>query len=755
VFARGVLLAAALAVFGSHAAALPVHVALDWPAGRPTSLTRARIQALRTAGPAEGGLPVDVEAGPDGAVLDLGDGEWQVRAVAPGYWSAAADVQVGGQAPASVRLTLWPAAALYGEIQTAGGEALPRELEARLGAVPAPPGAAGVPGAPVLRPERSPERVELRCPIDQGTWSCVGPAGVFDVQLQAAGYAAHYAWDVSLDAAAGTTLGRTVLRRAASVWGRAVRKDGSDPQGPCRATLRAEATPRGALAPGPGSVPQDETRSSMPLSRRGYFHAVGVPPGAHVLAVECPAASAVHLLRVQAGSETRIDPPLLLEELTLDIVVTPKVDREGRPWRLTVEATAPRWRPIADRDAASADGRWARRGLTAGTYRVAVETEGGTQWLQRVFELGAGRGPLSLHVGFVAVAGRVHLGTQPLRARLVFFNEAGGAPVTLASDDEGRFHGLLPVPPGIGETRWTVEAHAAEPPIHRRLEGVSVPPVAGEAGAWLELALPMVAVRGTVVSEGGDPRGGVQVTFEDVASGARTVAATDDAGSFEVLELSPGSYTAMAESVEGVSERASLVVVEGVESELHLVLGRSERVAFHVVGSQGPVADAAVQVWIPPGVPRGFMRTGPDGRFELDLPPGTTEVGLTVGAPGHALKLTRVPVSNDQTITLGPSGGTLVLDLQRPGRALDGSTTPYLVHGGAIEAAAALAGWGTATAGDSGAGPAVVEAIEPGVYALCLVDPAELAALWGGALPTDRCRTGSVEAGGTLTLAPP
>jgi hypothetical protein len=258
-----------------------------------------------------------------------------------------------------------------------------------------------------------------------------------------------------------------------------------------------------------------------------------------------------------------------------------------------------------------------------------------------------------------------------------------------------------------------------------------------------------------VVSEGGEPQSGAQVTFEDTSSRARTVVATDDAGSFELLELPPGSYTAVAESIEGVSERTALDVVEGVESELPLVLNHSERVAFYVVGSQGPVANAAVQVWIPPGVPRSFARTDPDGRFEADLPPGTAEVGLTVGAPGHALKLTRLTVSNEQTITLGASGGTLVLDLKRPGRDLDGTTTPYLVHDGAIEAAGALAGWGTANAGVSGGGPTVVEAIEPGVYALCFAGPAELAALWRRALPSDRCRTGSVEHGQTLTLSRP
>lgn len=739
VLGRGVFLAAAFAASGLPAVALPVRVELDWPSARPGfAHARPRIQALRTAGPAVGGAPIAVEGGPDGVNLDLGEGVWHLQAEAPGYWSQGAEVVVGRQAPASVRLTLWPAASLHGEVQTAGGDPLPRALELRLSAVPGPPG-----------------EIELRCQIDGAAWSCVGPAGLFDVRLSAAGYAPRYAWEVNLEAAASTDLGRTVLRRAASVFGRATLRNGSDPEGPCRATLRADLTRRGPMEPERGGASEDETSPAVALSRHGYFHLVDVPPGGHLLAVECPAASAVRELRVPEDGEVRID-PLLLEELTLDIVLTPGVDPEGRPWRLTVDATAPRWRRIAHRATASTQGRWTQRGLTAGSYRVAVESEAGMPWLQRVFELDESTGSLALRVGLVAVAGQVLLSAQPLSASLVFFNEAGGEPVRLTSDDRGRFEGLLPVAPDVLETRWTVEVHAAQPPINRRLESVSVPSPAGEASTWLELALPMVAVRGTVVSEGGAPQSGAQVTFEDTGSGARTIVATDDAGSYEVLELPAGSYTALAESAEGASERTVVEVEEGVEGELHLVLDRSERVVFYVVGSEGPVADASVQVWIPPGVPRGFLRTDPDGRFEADLPPGTTEVGLTVGAPGHALKLTRLPVSTEQTITLGASGGTLVLDLERLGSAADASATPYLIHDGAIEAAAALAAWGAAAAvGTSGGGPAVVEAVEPGSYALCLAAPEELAALWQGALPPSRCGRGAVEEGRTLVLPPP
>jgi len=202
---RGALLAAALVVCGSPATALPVRVGLEWPADRPPSaVARIHVQAIRTAGPpASGPVEAEAEAGPAGAILDLGGGVWQVQASAPGYWSDGAEVTVEGRTPTSLRLALWPAASLHGEILMDGGRTLPRELEVRLSAVAAEP-------AP------SPSRATLRCRIEGGAWSCVGPAGVFDVQLEAAGYAPRYVWDVSLDAA-GTDLGRTVLRLFTSV----------------------------------------------------------------------------------------------------------------------------------------------------------------------------------------------------------------------------------------------------------------------------------------------------------------------------------------------------------------------------------------------------------------------------------------------------------------------------------------------------------------------------------------------------------
>jgi hypothetical protein len=549
---------------------------------------------------------------------------------------------------------------------------------------------------------------------------------------------------------------------AASVFGRAAREDSVNPPGPCRATLQAEVDRRGAPDTNLEGMPDSKNIFSVPLNQSGYFHFVNVPPNTYMLTVECPTASGIRELEVKGKVETQVAPPVILEGRTLEVDITPKVDPKGQPWRLSVDATMPRLRRIASEAIVSVDGHWSRSGLVTGNYRVTVSGSDGTPWLQRFFNLSPDSGPLRLSLRFIQVSGEVRLSTRPLRARLVFHNNAGGEPATLTSDENGFFHGVVPVTPGVEETKWTVEARAANPLISRRLQGVSVRTL-GETSAWLDLTLPVFAVHGTVVSEMGKAQSGAQVNFEGISSGARASTATDDDGGFEQQDLPPGKYIAFAESVEGVSERTAFQVAEGNESELKLVLNPSVLVPFYVTSSQGPVADAAVQVWIPPGVPHWFTHTDPAGRFEVKLPPGTTEIGLTVRAQGYALKLTRLQISQDRektpnanTITLDTSGGTLVLDLQPQGRTSNSSVTSYLVHNGATEAVGTLVGWSTPKSDDGSSAPSMLETIEPGVYSLCLVvDPAELAALWFGASPSSNCRTVSVEQGETMTLSPP
>ena len=265
-----------------------------------------------------------------------------------------------------------------------------------------------------------------------------------------------------------------------------------------------------------------------------------------------------------------------------------------------------------------------------------------------------------------------------------------------------------------------------------------------------------------MVSDDGQPQRNTDVTFED-SGGVRTTTSTDDAGNFQQAELAPGKYTAMANSPEGVSDRTPFEVTDGIESDLKLVLNPALRATFYVNSIQGPVVNATVQAWMKPGVPCAFARTDQNGRIEIKLPPGTTEVGMTIGAPGYALKLTRMQISSEvddspnsaNTITLDEAGATLVLNFHAPGKKLDNSAMLYLVHNGAIQDARTVAGWGTDQAGRSGDGPAIVQAIDPGKYALCsLTDPSQVTALWSGALPSNSCGTGTVDEGDTLTLSP-
>ena len=79
--------------------------------------------------------------------------------------------------------------------------------------------------------------------------------------------------------------------QAASVFGRAVLKDGADPTGPCRATLLAEVDRRGAPDPNAENVPNEKTTFSVRVSARGFFRFNAVPPGKYVLAVACATAS--------------------------------------------------------------------------------------------------------------------------------------------------------------------------------------------------------------------------------------------------------------------------------------------------------------------------------------------------------------------------------------------------------------------------------------------------------------------------------
>ena len=533
--------------------------------------------------------------------------------------------------------------------------------------------------------------------------------------------------------------------------GRLARPDGEPPPGPCRAEVRV--APRRPPGPERAATHGERVFGAVP-DPRGFFQLAGLPPGDHLLTAECAAAGAARPVRVLPDAETRVEEPLVLEDLAIEVALTPPVDPAGRPWRLHLQATAPHWRSIVRNAQADSDGRWLRRGLTRGTYRVDV-TSDAAHWASRTLRLDTANGPLALQVSVVTLAGRVRLGDRPLRARLTFVSKTGAGPLSLESDDGGLFEGALPGE-GARDAAWSVEVESVQPPVSRRLEVV----VAGsrDAPAWLDLDLPLVSARGKVLDLEGRPAPGAQVTAEEAATGARRLVLANGDGAFELGALAAGTHTVVAESPAGISEPVPLVVLDGAEQQLELVLKRPVRSAGYVRSDKGPVSGAGVQLWMAPGLPRTFLRTDAAGRFEHGLPHEVTEVGVTVTAPGYATRMSRLAVGDEEpmVIVLQAAAGTLILD-SGPASGIDPMAL-VLAHGGGLESVGALVRWAEQAGARATGHRVVLPGLEPGLYALCHADPQDLSALWlGNPTAEERCVSGSVPEGGVLQLelAPP
>jgi hypothetical protein len=538
--------------------------------------------------------------------------------------------------------------------------------------------------------------------------------------------------------------GHTAVGRGPSVSGWVAERSGTPPRGPCTVEVR-----------GPAGRRESSTRSA-PVSATGFFKVLGVDPGPSLVSALCPGARATRPVTVRLHAATLLPDPLVLDGVALDVVVTPALDPSGRPWRLDVFDTTSDRRQIAAGEPLSPDGRWVRP-ASRGFYQLDLRTAAGARWLSRPVELTERTGPLGLDARGLKVTGVVYAARGPLRAGLVFSNDATHAEVALQSGEDGSFRGHLPWSDEVQGSGWDVEVSSTTPPVSHRLQQVAIPAAEGDAEAWLDLTVPAAAARGTVLSEDGQPQQNAQVLSESLDDAAAVhVATTDEKGNFELRGLPAGPYRVTAEGTHGLSEPYELRLGDDVEAEIVLVLKRRKRlVQGEVRSGEGPVAGAAANVWHPPGMARGSTLTDEQGRFELGLPRDVNEVGLTVGAPGFALRMMRVPAAGPITIPLDTPSGTLVL----VGAAQDdGPGTPATVlvaHNGAVESLDALLDWGVRNGGGVEGETVVVPGVEPGVYSVCRVLPREVATLWSGSNGTGACQGGTLAAGGRLQLSLP
>lgn len=256
-------------------------------------------------------------------------------------------------------------------------------------------------------------------------------------------------------------------------------------------------------------------------------------------------------------------------------------------------------------------------------------------------------------------------------------------PMSARSDADGRFvlEGATPGP-------FVVEAH--HPTLGKASKsGITIE----DRDVEVELQMPATStIRGTVLTSGGEPQAGLEVTARFPMH--RTV--TLDDGSFEFAGVAPGAYSVGAQRSFGDQiVSAQVTVVSSQPAEVELIVPERDAVITGVVRDQdgAPAADAIVTA-LPDSVMEsrgrkdamgnlrdlsGFGRgkapvlTDADGRFEVQVASDETFTVLAQRRGGGDAWKSGVAVSDEVILQIPPRaalGGRVVTNEGSPATGL-------------------------------------------------------------------------------------
>jgi Carboxypeptidase regulatory-like domain len=711
-------------------------------AGRHSSDPQIQVRLLaeqEDEGPESGDQVIEAAA-PGKLDLDLAPRRWTLTAKAEGHWSQPAYLDLTGGA-SSAWITLWPTGTLQGRLRSADRQGLPETIELLFRSVPT------ITAAPDAVPPDW-----LLCPVTEDAWSCELPAGILDVQVASAGFVKQYIWDVAIQAGASADLGTIEMRRGSSVRGWVLTEAGAPAQG-----ARIELSPRAAAStPDPvANARLADLIAATTANHRGFFQLAGMKPGDYVLVAEkdsfAPARTTVRVLEDEATEVA--DPPLtLFAPSVLEVYVDPPAPPGAGLWQAELVQYDSDFHRIGvfAEGPIPADGSWRLERAPTGVFALTLSTSNGDRWVVQKLELGSASGPFFVTIPIVEVRGRVRLGSQPLTARLSFGGKHGSQNVYLATDEEGKFSGLLP-----RAGNWNVAVEVQELPIRREVQ------VEVEEGEELDLEFPDTVVRGVVVNESGDAVPQAIVRVRNIGQPELSADLfVSEAGRFESVGLPTGRTVLMAEDFQQTSELYELVLEEDREPpEVRLVLRRNAKLEGRVVSEQGGgVPGARVTAMSVDALSMGhpFLGTDAEGRFETRLPPRSRNLVMTVAAPGYAFRTFQVPFDDEPlVVSVGHAGGTLILELPE---SLDlerwDHRRPIVFHGGGIASILSLREWALFHGQSPGSDNRfVIPEVEPGRYAACLAPLEAFRPLLAGANPGLPCVAGDLSIGGELTLS--
>ncbi len=553
--------------------------------------------------------------------------------------------------------------------------------------------------------------------------TCRVPAGLLDLRLGNRGFVPVYYWARRVEPRGTIDIGRLEFRRGGSLAGW------------CQGLPKGQ---RGGVELVPSEVgsgdPREINRSlrrsfSTPISERGFFQFSGVPVGDFDVRAQAEGLVSGRLhVRVVEGLETKVTEVLTLQPpASLAVTVVPALDPIGRSWQVDLlsspgERTRPKdW--ISGE--VSKDGSWAAKGLSPGRFLLAVKDADGNQWSARVIEV-EGAATESVTLSAIEVEGRLARRGEAVAGSVAFHEISGPRDFRMDANLEGRFSGVLPE-----EGRWAVEIETGAARLSYGEVEVKLAP--GATRARVVINLDGTVLRGVVVDSQERPVSGATVSVLEAYGPPVGSAASGDDGSFEILGIPPGNYSASAEVADRQSEPIPVVVMQEREASVRIVLGEARRIRGTVSSPWGPVAGATIV-----GLPRGggastWIRvlratTSVDGTFELSVPSGVVGADVVVVPPGMASRLVVLQASEQPTIIpVGGDAGNLVLSGETRGR--------FLVHEQASLPAALALGTVPKPAWMTAKAHAEPAAMEPGRYGLCTAPLGGGTCVWGVLTP--------------------
>lgn len=721
------MVAVFLAAVANAAAASEIHVTFPTPLETPKADIAVTLRARSEAGVVQTSALSLIAGG----TVKLNDGLWELTAEAPHYWSRPVTIEVTS-APAAVALPQFRTVVVRGELTAATVN------ELTIGFAPPPS------DPPSKLPASS-----VACPVTARKFACEVPSGLLDLTFRAPGWVALYRWNEKLDA--DLNAGTLTLRRGSSFTGTVMFAERQPKNAPPIAVSVWRDSP---------AAQNDDQKQRLAIARqtakpnsRGFFQ-FALAPGDYLIeaTAEGGLRSERRNVRILESRESQLRTPLVLERPHALIVrVDPPVAPYGKPWLVNVSlqdragVTESETRAEIPRN-----GEWRRDGFFSGHYTLTISRSGEDSWYSTGIDFAGADLTHDVKIPITHISGNVTTGGKPLEAN-IWFQDEKGMRAGIHSHVDGTYGPILM--PDVPNDTWpSVAIESEQPYVRRTFKNVKLKRRDDE-NRELDLEVKGATIYGDVVDE----KGVVQLNSMITATTAdhHLLQVESASGTFVFNAVAPGRFLLEASAPGGADTAGPTTInVTGEESsEVHLLVKPGLNLKGIVRSPAGPVAGAGVagislEHWAP-----FFYQQASDeeGRFTIHFQPETLSAIVSVNAPGYAYRLLRVPMRSDPVpVIVELTGGTLTVT---PPPASDDGTIAFLLHGGALLPLPIVRGYSGADVDPTGR--VVIGLAEEGAYSLCLLAQSEIVAAANGWRPPERCATGLLARGGSLTLEVP